>query len=174
MEEMTRLFDLDMQLLWDVALMAVAVFFLFLFLSKQLFRPARKILMERQDRIADEISGAKRDKKEAAELKRTYETKLKEVDKEAEQILSEARQKAQKNAARVEGEAREEAARMLHGANQEAELVKRRILDEVRQEMIAVASMMAAKVVAANINAVIQEKLVEDTLREMGGSTWQS
>ena len=42
MEEMTRLFGLDFQLLHDVVLMALAVFFLFLFMSKMLFEPARK------------------------------------------------------------------------------------------------------------------------------------
>ena len=52
MEEMQRLFGLDMQLLHDVVLMALAVFFLFLFMSKMLFNPARKMLEERKKRIA--------------------------------------------------------------------------------------------------------------------------
>ena len=46
-------------------------------------------------------------------------------------------------------------------------------MDEVKQEMITVASMMAAKVVAANIDATVQDTLVEETLKEMGESTWQ-
>jgi len=33
---------------------------------------------------------------------------------------------------------------------------------------------MAAKVVAANIDATVQDTLVEETLKEMGESTWQS
>ena len=159
MEEMTRLFGLDFQLLHDVVLMALAVFFLFLFMSKMLFEPARKLLNDRKNRIA---------------LKAEYDAKLKEVDKEAEQILSEARKTAQKNAARIESDAKEEAARIIKRANEEAELSKKRAMDEVKQEMITVASMMAAKVVAANIDATVQDTLVEETLKEMGDSTWQS
>ena len=174
MEEMQRLFGLDMQLLHDVVLMALAVFFLFLFLSKMLFNPARKMLEERKKRIATDIETAETDKKDAAALKAEYEAKLKNIDKEAEQILSEARQKAQKNAARIESEAKEEAARIIRTANDEAELSKKRAMDEVKQEMITVASMMAAKVVAANIDAAVQDTLVEETLKEMGDSTWQS
>lgn len=174
MEEMQRLFGLDMQLLHDVVLMALAVFFLFLFLSKMLFNPARKMLEERKKRIAADIETAETDKKDAAALKAEYEAKLKNIDKEAEQILSEARQKAQKNAARIESEAKEEAARIIRTANDEAELSKKRAMDEVKQEMITVASMMAAKVVAANIDAAVQDTLVEETLKEMGDSTWQS
>lgn len=174
MEEMQRLFGLDMQLLHDVVLMALAVFFLFLFMSKMLFNPARKMLEERKKRIATDIETAETDKKDAAALKAEYEAKLKNIDKEAEQILSEARQKAQKNATRIESEAKEEAARIIRTANDEAELSKKRAMDEVKQEMITVASMMAAKVVAANIDAAVQDTLVEETLKEMGDSTWQS
>ena len=168
MEEMTRLFNLDFQLLHDVVLMAIAVFFLFMMMSKLLFNPVRKMLADRREKIAAN------DKKDAAALKADYEARLKNIDKEAEQILSEARQKAQKNAARIESEAKEEAARIIQRANEEAELSKKRAMDDVKQEMITVASMMAAKVVAANIDASVQDALVEETLKEMGDSTWQS
>ena len=102
MEEMTRLFNLDFQLLHDVVLMAIAVFFLFMMMSKLLFNPVRKMLADRREKIAGELSDAANDKKDAAALKADYEARLKNIDKEAEQILSEARQKAQKNAARID------------------------------------------------------------------------
>ena len=160
MEEMTRLFNLDFQLLHDVVLMAIAVFFLFMMMSKLLFNPVRKMLADRREKIAGELSDAANDKKDAAALKADYEARLKNIDKEAEQILSEARQKAQKNAARIESEAKEEAARIIQRANEEAELSKKRAMDDVKQEMITVASMMAAKVVAANIDASVQDCLL--------------
>ena len=163
MEEMTRLFNLDFQLLHDTVLLAIAIFFLFLALSYLLFNPVRKMLKDRQEKIATDIDTALADKKDAAALKAEYEAKLKNIDKEAEQILSEARQKALKNEAKIVDEAKEEAARIIQ-----------RAMDEVKQEMITVASMMAAKVVAANIDATVQDTLVEETLKEMGESTWQS
>ncbi len=171
---MERLFNLDAQLLQDTVLLAIAVFFLFLMMSYLLFNPARKLLQERKNKIANDIDTAKADKEEAAALKAEYEAKLKEVSKEAEQILSEARQKGQKNAARIENEAKEEAARIIQRANEEAELSKKHAMDDVKQEMVSIASMMAAKVVAASIDTQIQDTLVEETLKEMGDSTWQS
>ena len=96
MEEMTRLFNLDFQLLHDTVLLAIAIFFLFLALSYLLFNPVRKMLKDRQEKIATDIDTALADKKDAAALKAEYEAKLKNIDKEAEQILSEARQKALK------------------------------------------------------------------------------
>ena len=174
MEEMLRLFGLDFQLLHDVVLMAIAVFFLFMFMSKLLFNPARKLLEDRKNRIATDIETAEKDKTDAAALKADYDAKLKNIDKEAEQILSEARQKALGNEARIIDEAKLEAARIIQRANEEAKLEKNRVLDEMKQEMVAVASMMAAKVVASSIDTTVQNALVEETLKEMGDSTWQS
>ena len=172
--EQTFLFNLDAQLIFDAILLAIAVFFLFLLMSYLLFNPVRKLLSDRKERIANDISSAKDDKESAAALKAEYEAKLKEVDKEAETILAEARQKALKNEARIVEEAKEEASRIIKQAKEEAELEKKHAMDDMKQEMITVASMMAQKVIAASIDAKIQSTLVDETLREMGESTWLS
>jgi len=172
--EQTFLFNLDAQLLFDTALLAIAVFFLVLAMSYLLFNPARKLLKDRQERISNDIDSAKEDKESAAALKAEYEAKLKEVDKEAEGILAEARQKAMKNQAKIIDEAKEEASRIVKRAQEEAELEKKHAMDDLKQEMIAVAAMMAQKVVAASIDTNIQSTLVDETLKEMGESTWLS
>ena len=172
--EQTFLFNLDAQLIFDAILLAVAVFFLFLLMSYLLFNPARKLLSDRQNRIANEIEEAKEDKESAAALKAEYEAKLKDVDKEAETILAEARQKALKNEAKIIEEAKEEASRIIKRAQEEAELEKKHAMDDVKQEMITIASMMAKRVVTASMDVQIQSSLVDETLREMGESTWLS
>jgi F-type H+-transporting ATPase subunit b len=170
----TFLFNLDAQLLFNTVLIAIAVFALFLVMSNLLFNPARKLLKDRQDRINNDIHDAKEDKESAAALKAEYESKLKDINKEAEVILSEARQKALKNEARIIAEAKEEASRIIKSARTEAELEKKHAMDDVKQEIIAIASLMAEKVVAAHMDTTIQDTLVEETLKEMGESTWLS
>ena len=171
---MEYLFDLNFQLLHDAVLLAISIFVLFLALSYLLFNPVRKMLYDRQRKIQGYIDNAKTDKEKAAAMKAEYEEKLRNADKEVEAILSEARQKALKNEAHIVDEAKQEAARIIQRANEEARLEKNRALDEMKQEMITVASMMAAKVVAASIDTTVQSTLVEETLKEMGDSTWQS
>ena len=170
----TFLFNLDPQLIFDVLLMAVAIFVLFLLASNLLFNPARKLLKDRQDRIAKDISDAKEASESAAAMKAEYESKLKNIDKEAEAILSEARQKALKNEQRIIDEAKEEARRIIKHAQEEALLEQKRAMDDVKKEIITVASLMAQKVVSASIDTEIQDALVEETLKEMGDSTWLS
>lgn len=174
MENFDRLFNLDFQLLHDSALLAISIFVLFILLSYLLFEPARKMLKSRQEKIKTDIDTAKQDKEDAMQLKAEYDAKLKNIDKEAEEILSEARKKALKNETKIIDDAREEAARIIARANEEALLEKKRAIDEVKQEMIAIASLMAGKVVAASIDTTIQDALVEETLREMGDETWLS
>ena len=171
---MERLFNLDAQLLFDAVVMAVSMFVMFTLLSYLLFEPVRKVLEKRRQRVADDQETAKKEKEEATVYKEEYEQKLKEIDKEAEAILSEARKKAKKSEAQIIAEAKEEAARIAERASAEIELEKKRALDDMKQEMIAIASMMAGKVVAASIDTNIQESLIDETLKEMGEQAWLS
>lgn len=171
---MERLFNLDVQLLHDTALLAISVLVLFFLLSYLLWNPAKKLLEDRKNKIAGELKEAASDKEEAAKLKAEYEAKLNDIDKEADAILSEARAKALQNETTIVNNAKEEAARIKKRAEEEAALEKKRVADEVKKEMVTLAALMAKKVVTAEIDATIQESLVEETLREMGDSTWQS
>ena len=71
-------------------------------------------------------------------------------------------------------EAKEEAHRIMERARVEAELEKSKVADEVKKEMISIASVLAGKVVAANMTTDIQAELIDETLKEMGESTWLS
>ena len=171
---MERLFTLDAQFLFDAIVLALSMLVLFTALSYLLFNPVRDMLEKRKQRVVDDQETAKREKAEAIAFKEEYDLKLKQVDKEAEAILSEARKKAKQNEMKIVAEAKEEAARIIARANAEVELEKKRALDGMKQEMITIAAMMAEKVVAASIDTNVQESLIDETLKEMGEGTWQS
>ena len=171
---MSYLFDLNMQLIADAALMIVAIFVLFLVVGNKLFNPIRNIMQKRQEKIQNELETAASDMEKAKELKAQYEEKLKAIDKEADTILSDARKRALANENKIVAEAKEEAARIIERARVEAELEKQKVADEVKKEMVSIASMMAGKVVAGAVDVKVQDSLVEETLKEIGDSTWLS
>jgi len=173
-EEMTRLFDLDFQLLADSVLTAISVFVLFILASYLLFNPAKELLKKRQDKIQEDIDTAAKDKEDANALKDEYEAKIKQVNAESDEILAQARKKATANETQIIAEAKEEAARIIKQARVEAELEKQKAYDEMKKEMVNIASLMAGKVVAQSIDTTVQDSLVEETLREVGEKTWQS
>lgn len=169
---MERLFSLDAQLVFDTIVMALSMLLLITVLSFLLFNPVRDLLEKRKQRILDAQEEARQDREEATAYKMEYDRRLKEVEKEAQEILTAARKKALQNEAQIVAEAKEEAARILSRAYAEIELEKKRALDDVKQEVITIASMMAEKVVSASIDTKGQECLIDEALEEMGEHTW--
>lgn len=168
------IFGLDPQLLVDSAITILAMFFVFLLLSYLLFNPARNLMEKRQEGIREQMETAAREKQDAIQFKAEYDEKIKNVQKETDEILSEARKKALKKESVMLEEAREEAAQIVARANREVELEKSKVKDEMKQEIINVATAMAGKIVASSLNESKQSQLLADTLEEMGDETWLS
>ncbi len=171
---MERLFGLDAQLLFEVFLTAIAVFVLFVALSYILFNPVRDMLKKRQEMVQETRDTANKEKEDALKLKAEYDEKLKKAETEAEEILTGARKRALKNERVILEEAKEEAARIIAKANVEIELEKKKAMDDLKQEVVAIATMMAGKMVAVSMDEKTRDQLIEDTLKEMGDDTWQS
>ena len=169
-----RIFGLDPQLLFDTAIGLLAMLVLFILLSYLLFNPARKLIQKRKEFIASQLEEAAKEKKDAIEFKAEYDEKLKAVDKEAEQILSQTRKNAVKRENEIVDEAKAEAARIVDRANHDIELEKSKVKDDVKKEMISVATVMAEKIVASSLDEEKQSQLITDTLEEMGEETWLS
>ena len=168
------IFGLDPQLLVDSAITILAMFAMFLLLSHLLFNPARDLLEKRQAYIKEQLEKAAKEKQDAIEFKAEYDEKLKDVDKEAEQILSQTRKNAVKRENEIVDEAKAEAARIVDRANHDIELEKSKVKDDVKKEMISVATVMAEKIVASSLDEEKQSQLIADTLEEMGEETWLS
>lgn len=169
-----RLFNLDPQLLHDAVLLAIAIFVMFAFLSYLLFNPARDLLKKREARVKDTIDSAEKSKADAQALRTDYENKLREINKEADEILSAARKKALESEAKIVDNAKGEAAAIIARAHKQAELEMKKAEDDIKKEIIAVASLIAGRVVSEKIDLNIQDSLIEDTLKEIGDQTWQS
>ena len=169
-----RLIGFDPQLLYEMFWTAINIFILFFGLSYLLFNPVRDMLEKRKQKIAGELADAANDKKSAGEMKAEYEQNRKEVSKEADAILEEARRKGKAKEAEIIQEAKAEAARIVERGNREVELERKKALDDMKQEIVSIASLMAEKVVASSIDMKVQDELIEETLKEMGESTWQS
>jgi len=169
-----HILDLSAQTVSDILIQGISIFILFFFLSNVLFEPVKKVLANRTEKIKNDIESASKDKEDAAALKAEYDEKLKSIEKEREEILSAARKKAQMREAEIVEEANAEAERVIARANQEIELEKSKVSDEMRKEIVRVATAMAAKIIEQQIDESKQDALIEDTLKEMGGSTWLS
>lgn len=168
-----RIFDLDLQVIFDALITACAVFFLFFLLSYLVFNPARDLLKKRQERIAGDLAAAAQEKEDAMAFKAEYDARLKQADKDVDAILSEGKKKAMRREEAIIGEANAEAARIMERTEREIALEKNKVKDEIKTEMIAVAKEMAGRFVSEEMDDKKQAAIVDDVLKEMGEHTWQ-
>ena len=169
-----RIFGLDPQLLADTAITLLAMLVLFILLSYLLFNPARKLIQKRKDFIQSQLDDAAKAQAGAKEKKSQYDERLSQVDAEAAELLAEARRKALDREKEIVDQASEEAHQIKVRAEKEVELEKSRVRDEMKQEMVQVASAMAGRFVAASMDEDKQAQLIDETLKEMGDETWQN
>lgn len=169
-----RIFGLDMQLLSGMVFQIIAILILFVALTYIIYDPVRKVLNDRKMRVASEVDGAKQRRKEAAAYKTEYEAKLENIEKEADLILGEARKKALAKEKEILAGAKEEAAVIRVHARKEAELERKKAEDEIKQQIIEVATLMAGKIITVSLDDEDQSSLIRETLEEMGEETWLS
>ena len=169
-----RIFGLDAQLVFQLLFMGIAIFLLFMAASYLLLDPVRKILNDRKERVMREQREALENREAALRMREEYDGKLKEIDKVAEQILSDSRKKAMQRENEIIMNAKEEAGRIVAGARQEAELEQKRVNDQVKQEIISVAALLSEKLVASSLDEEKQNALIEQTRKEIGDDTWQN
>lgn len=169
-----RIFGLDPQTLFDTCVTLVAMLALFMLLSYLLFNPARKLIQQRKDFIQGQLEEAAAAKQGALEMKADYDSRLAKVDEESAELLATARKKAQARENDIVAEANEEAHRIVVRAEKEVALEKEKVRDEMKQEMVQVATLMAGKFVAESMDEATQAKLIDETLKDMGDGTWQN
>ena len=168
-----KIFGLDSQLLVDTGITLIAMLVLFILLSYLLFNPARKLIQKRKDFIQGQLEEAAKAQADAKEMKVQYDEKLSQVDAETAELLADARRKALDKEKEIVEKASEEAHQIKVRAEKEVELEKNKVRDEMKQEMVQVASAMAGKFVEASMDKDKQAQLIDETLKEMGDETWQ-
>ncbi len=169
-----RIFGLDAQTLFDTCITLIAMLILFILLSYLLFNPARKLIEKRKAYIKEQLDEAAEAKESALSMKEEYDNKLAKVDEQSEEMMAEARKKAKARETEIISDADAEAHRIITRAEKEASLEKDKVRDEIKQEIVQVATQMAGKFVENGMDQATQDKLVDETLKEMGDATWQS
>lgn len=126
-----------------------------------------EMLDQRGKKIKDNLADADRLKKEARDLLSQYESKLKAVYQEGQEILENARKQAQEqledNAKRV----KQETDRMLADAKSEISRDKQKALQDVQKAAVELSLLAAEKILARNLSDTDHKRLVDEALQEI-------
>lgn len=172
-ESLFRIIGFDGQLIFDSIITGINVFLLFFLLSSLLFNPVQKVLKNRSDKIKNEIENAKKQEEDAIKLKEEYERKLAEARVEVENIIDQARKNAKKTGEDIVASARSEAQNIINRGNKEIEQERAKAVDELKNQVISISTLIASKIIKENVNVKSEDKLFEEALSEIGASSWQ-
>ena len=80
--------------IWQIVISLANLVILFLILKKFLFEPVKKIKAQRENEIETQYKKAEKARKEADDLKAGWEDKITTADQKADEIISEAVERA--------------------------------------------------------------------------------
>jgi F-type H+-transporting ATPase subunit b len=152
-----------------VFLLQLGTFLVGMYLSSILFLPQVKEWMDnRQKRIEDQIAAAEKSQAVAADLKVEFEKKVKTLEQNTVEILQRNRQEATQARDEVIQAARKEAELILVDARKAIESERQAVTQALQKEVGVLAVNIAEKIIRSSIDSKIQEKIVKDSIQELG------
>ncbi|ERT61989.1 MULTISPECIES: F0F1 ATP synthase subunit B [Megasphaera] len=142
-------------------------FILVAILAKFAYKPILKVLEDRKNKIADDLSSAENAREEAEQLKLDYQKQLQTARAEAQAIIDKAVKQAD-----VEGQAHLDAIRQQ--ITREKELAQAQIasereaaIREMRNEVVNLSMAVAEKLLKKNMDTDMNSKLIAECIEQM-------
>ena len=152
-----------------VFFLQLVTFLVGMYLSSILFLPQVKEWMEnRQKRIEDQIAAAEKSQAVAADLKAEFEKKVKTLEQNTADIMQRNRQEAAQARDETIQAARKEAELILADARKAIESERQAVTQALQKEVGVLAVSIAEKIIRSSIDAKIQEKIIKDSIQELG------
>jgi F-type H+-transporting ATPase subunit b len=150
---------------------AIIVFILlFALLRKFAWGPILKGLQEREGKIKGDLERAEQAAQQAATTLKEYQTQLAEAQEEARKIIDKGRGDAQRVADQIKEQTQADITQMRKRAEQEIRGAKEQALTEIYTQTATLATAVAGKILRREIKGDDQERLVQESIRELGGA----
>lgn len=156
--------------IFNLVITVINLIVLYLLMKKFLIGPVTEVIAKRKALIEDQLANAKRNEKEALEMKSKYEATLKTADVKADEMLQTARVNAGVEYERIVSEAESKSGRIIRDAEKTIRIEREKTLREMQSEIAGLAMTVAAKVAVSSSNDEMNKSLYDDFLREAGDS----
>ena len=154
--------------IWQILISLINLLILFLILKKFLFKPVQNMMSAREAQVNKVYSDADARLEKATQMKQEYEKRLSEARDEADSLVKNATNTAQKRGDQLLSDAQQQASRLKQKAQEEIEQQKKQMLNEVRQDISGLAVDIAAKVIEREINQGDYDAFVDEFIRNVG------
>lgn len=162
----------DAELIKNLIIIWINVMILVAILAFILYKPIIKFMNNRSQTIKNKLDHAKTTLDEADDLKEQYEGKLKDIDKEREEILTQAYKKAMERSEHILKEAREEAESIYTLTMAELEEERESVQEDLKRELIELSILVAGKIIDQSLDEEAHDELIEEALQDWEEGLW--
>jgi len=158
--------DVLLGLSWSKLLLHLLNFtILFVCLWLILYKPVKKAVQDRQDRIAKEKEETEANLRASEEAKAESERRLGEIDTEIAEKKKASDEEAAKAYEDMVAKANERAAEIIRDAEKEAAAKANRAIEGAKEELRDMAVSLAENIIASKIDDV-DDKMIDDALKD--------
>ena len=153
---------------WTMIFAWVNILILYLAMRKFLFGPIKNMIDARQKEIDDLYADAESSRESAMAMQTEYQEKLARAEEEGEEIRRSAQRRATLREEEILREAEESARRTLRRAEEQVELEKARALNEVKDEVGALAVEIATAIIGRDVREGEHSELIDAFIDSVG------
>ena len=150
--------------LTNIIFTVINLLILYYFLHRFLFKPVREVLEKRRG----EIDSSYKDAEEAKRQAEKYETSMNGVEAERREQLEKTKLEASQEYDEIIGNARQKAERILSDAKLEAEKEAKARQHEMQEQMALLVAQAAYKIAASKDSSENDSKLYDTFLKDAG------
>jgi len=154
--------------LWQILISLANLLIIYTILKKVLFKPVQKVVAAREEQVTKIYDEAQKDRESASSMKQEYEVRLATAREEADGLVRNAVQTAQRRSEAIVAEAASQASHLKQKAEEEIALEKKQMLQDVKSEISEMAVSIASKVVEREIQQKDHENFVDEFIKNVG------
>ncbi len=157
----------------QILISLVNLFILYRIIKRFLFKPVQKIFRERQSSIDTQYEKARDAAAKAEKSKAEWQDRLNHAEAEADAIVSNASESAQRSSEALLADAKTKADGIVERAKEEARLEKRKAEVEIRGELASLSTELAQKLLGREINEADHRAMIDSFIEELGDTREQ-
>jgi F-type H+-transporting ATPase subunit b len=151
----------------DILIHIVNIVVTYVLLRVLLYKPVRRFMDERAEKIAGQMEHAKELEEAAKARQAQYDEQIAQSEQQAREILRQGEQKALEAAEGIKSAAREQADQVLSQARQQAEQEKTRAMEGMQEQVAQAAAQIAGRILQREVSLEDNRRVVNEFFHEV-------
>ncbi len=150
----------------DIVIHIINIVVLFLLLRLLIYKPVRKFMSNREEKISKQLEEAQTARQEAEQLQVQCSAQLNDAKEQASQVVRNGEEQAAKAADTILENARKEANSILENARKQAEEDRQRTIASMQDEITNLAMEMAGRILRREVRLEDNRAVAEDFFKK--------